>query len=933
MKIRRFLFLCLFLLGIASFVLTSCEFPGMPTESDKFGTVMVENEGDFVGGTVTLSAIGEVKVGTSVTIIVTPYEGYALDEIIINGKTSLIDRFEVIEGENIVSAKFKEVQYGDVSLTVGDGGSASLSKEGKVAVGENVSITVEPDEGYGLEEITLNGEKIEGLSFVTVEGNNEVVVSFKELVEPEKVLLINSTNFNSLEFMAYTNVVPNQSYPNEFTVNKLTGSIFSKAFEKVTKLVIVVYNNKGALTITDSKGNTLTPESSKTNGNYNNALEYVYLFNEDSSFKIENLSTTNVYFFELNVYYKGELDGSVPFIEIDGRIDINTDSYDKDTRIICDNITADEKLVFGTSSQISASNLTHVVSVEVAGANGELSVYSIDGNDLVKVEGEYLENLGKYRYTFSDYNGTFIIKNESGQEISVDQIVVVYDHRTGIINDVSIERAVAIAKTLSSGQTTEDVYRITGVVTANNGTQVTVYEGDFYIIAFSSSAVDNMIVGYTVTLVGQLQNYYYKYEFVNYYVESFVEATYNVNLIPSENGTFEVNKQENFQYGEEIIITATPNDEYYAEYASIDGRRYKFVNNVVKAIIIGNSNISVHFKKIGEEDQPLGEDIFTIHSLEMSGTYGDANLVQYGNFDILFDAGTADDGYKLSLLLETYVSDGILDLIIISHPDSDHYDGLLHGALNGVDEVKRLITNNGHAENEKIKTAVLAKSPNALLDTAANLTSIDNKMYTIEVDEEFHVNIMYSSGYEGTGKNNASIPTIVTYKNTKLFMGGDMEESACTSFLNMYPDLFSEDDYVIFKGLHHGSNGSNKTNFLAYLKPDFAFVSAPLKTNSSTAPNFNTHPYLDAMIRIGAYTTETYWAGINGNLTIECDGYRAIAYGETRTRDYKYLDKETGTYVTVDRASEVNTPFFNSYWYRQAIENNGAPDYAGILNN
>ena len=930
MKIKKFLFLflCLFV-----FVLTSCDGLSSGTVVEKTGTVVLENDGQFEGGKVELSAVGELAVGTIVNINTIPEEGYVLDEILINGKLSLIDRFSVVEGETKVSATFKEITYGDVSILCGAGGSASLSQTGPVVVGTQIDIEVTPEVGFELDKITLNGEELTGNSFLVVDGANEVKVTFKEKVDSEKVLLINSTNFNSLAFMIYTNVVPNQSYPNEFTVSKNNGSITSNAFEKITKIVIVTYTNNGVLTVKDASGNVVTANSTKSNPNYNNAKEYEYLFNEDASFTIQNLSSTNVYFFELNIYYKGELDGEVPFIEIDGKIDINAESYNQDSRINCSNLSVNNGLVFESSSTITATNLDHVISIEIIGASGELSVYKTDDSDEIKVTGEYLSNLGKYRYSFTDYYGGFIIKNETQRAITVEQIYVVYDHRNGVINDVSIEQAVAIAKTLSSGQTSEEVYRMTGIVTANNGTQVTVYEGDFYITAYSTDVVENMNVGYTVTLVGQLQNYYYKYELVNYYVESYVEATYSLTLKPAENGSYTVDKTENLKYGDAIIVTATPLEGYYAAFVSVDGRKYKFVSETVKATVYGNATISVTFKLIGEDESPLGEDIFTIHSLEMSGTYGDANLLQYGNFDILFDAGTADDGYNLGILLDTYVTDGILDLIIISHPDSDHYDGLLHGALNGVDEVKRLITNNGHTENEKIKQAVQAKSPDVILDSANVLTSAENKVYSIVIDEYFRVDIMYSSGYEGTGKNNASIPTIVNYKNTKVFMGGDMEESACTSFLNMYPDLFSEDDYIIFKGLHHGSNGSNKYNFLDYLKPDFAFVNAPLKTSSNGAPNFNTHPYLDALVRIGAYTTELYWAGINGNLTIECDGYRAIAYGDTRTRDYKYYDASTSAYVTVDRASEADTPFFNSYWYRQAIENNGSPDYAGVLLN
>ena len=930
MKIKNFLFLflCLFV-----FALTSCDgFPSSETP-EKVGTVVLENDGEFVGGKVELSASGELAVGTIVNINAMPDEGYMLEALLINGKKSLIDRLSVVEGETVVSAQFKEATYGEVSLTCGEGGSALLSQTGQVLTGTRINIEVTPSEGFQLDQVLLNGEALASNSFEVVEGANEVQVTFKVKADTEKVLAINSTNFASLGFMIYNNVVPNQSYPNEFTCSKTNGSITSNAFEKITKIVIVTYANNGVLTVKDANDNIVSASSTKTNGNYNNAKEYEYLFNEDSSFTIENLSNTNVYFFELNIYYKGELDGEIPFIEIDGKIDINVESYNKDSRISCEGVSASEELVFSPNAKISALNLGHIVSIEIMGATSPLSVYTTDGAENTKIEGEYLSATDKYRYTFSDYNGAFIINNEGARDISVAQIYVVYDHRTGVINDITIEEAVQIAKALKSGQTTEEVYRMTGIVTANNGTQVTVYQGDSYITAFSSDVVANMNVGYTVTLVGQLQNYYYKYELVNYYVESYIVATYELTLVTPENGTFEVSKTTGLSYGEEITITASPAEGYYAKFASVDGRKYRFVENTVKANVYGNASVSVSFILIGSEDAPLGDDIFTIHSLEMNGTYGDANLLQYGNFDILFDAGTADDGYNLGVLLDTYVTDGILDLIIISHPDSDHYDGLLHGALNGVDEVKRLITNNGHIENEKIKSAVLAKSPNAVLDSAALLTSPENKVYSIVIDEYFRVDIMYSSGYEGTGKNNASIPTIVNYKNAKVFMGGDMEESACTAFLNMYPGLFSEDDYIIFKGLHHGSNGSNKYNFLDYLKPDFAFVNAPLKTSSNGAPNFNTHPYLDAIVRIGAYTTDLYWAGICGNLTIECDGYRAIAYGDTRTRDYKYLDPATGTYVTVDRASEADTPFFNSYWYRQAIENNGSPDYAGILLN
>ena len=157
-----------------------------------------------------------------------------------------------------------------------------------------------------------------------------------------------------------------------------------------------------------------------------------------------------------------------------------------------------------------------------------------------------------------------------------------------------------------------------------------------------------------------------------------------------------------------------------------------------------------------------------------------------------------------------------------------------------------------------------------------------------------------------------------------------MEQAACNNFITMYPGLFTEDDFVIFKGLHHGSNGSNKDNFIEYLQPDFAFVNAPLKTSGVT-PNFSTHPYLDALVRIGAGTSNLYWAGINGNLTITCNGYSAVAHGAGRTRDYDYYDFATGTTITADREAEKDINFFASGWYQEAIHSKGSPDYLGLF--
>ena len=97
-------------LGTAT-VLTSCgpetEEPPAEEPEVKTGTVSLESNGDFTGGSISLSKTGEVEVGTVITVTVTPDEGYELDALKVNGSAISGTTFKVVEGANVVSATFK----------------------------------------------------------------------------------------------------------------------------------------------------------------------------------------------------------------------------------------------------------------------------------------------------------------------------------------------------------------------------------------------------------------------------------------------------------------------------------------------------------------------------------------------------------------------------------------------------------------------------------------------------------------------------------------------------------------------------------------------------------------------------------------------------------------------------------------------------------
>lgn len=326
------------------------------------------------------------------------------------------------------------------------------------------------------------------------------------------------------------------------------------------------------------------------------------------------------------------------------------------------------------------------------------------------------------------------------------------------------------------------------------------------------------------------------------------------------------------------------------------------------------------------------DNFFTIYSLEMHGTYGDSNLIKYNDFEILIDGGTNFDASSVQDILNNHVNDGILELLVVSHPDSDHIDGLEHiSTYEGIDKINLVVQNGDTRGNEDFTNLINQYYPDTTMLNILDVIGTDYQ--NIQVDEDFSINFLNQGAYFSSGgnKNNKSICLNINYKNTTLFMAGDLEETGCDGFMQLNRNLFeNKDRYVIFKILHHGSRGSNMDNFLSYLDPDFAFVNAGMHvSNPNKTPNFNSHPYLEAMIRVGKYTSDVYYTGINGDLTIICDGYKASAKGAGRSNDYYYTNND-GTYLLASKEEEKDISFYASKWYIEAIKYNNAPNYLDV---
>jgi len=390
----------------------------------------------------------------------------------------------------------------------------------------------------------------------------------------------------------------------------------------------------------------------------------------------------------------------------------------------------------------------------------------------------------------------------------------------------------------------------------------------------------------------------------------------------------------------EGVTTASDTSEGGADFSSSFSDSEAVVTTSIEAVVTTTvapttteAVVTTTVVVITTESDPEPErpSEFIIYSIEMLGQYGDSTLIKYGDFEILVDGGTSKDAAGVKAALGKWVTDGHLDMLIVSHPDADHIDGIEKlSTFSAIDSIGTIIQNGDTRGNTDFENNIVKHFSSAVSKTIVEIMA-DEAYRTVAVDDAFSITFLDQANYysSSASKNNKSIAFIVTFENTVLFMGGDMEKNACNSLMEKNPDLFRDDQFVIYKALHHASKGTNEDRFLAYIKPDLAFVSAGMMLNG-TQPNYNTHPYPEAVKRIAAHTTRIYWSSLIGNTTITCDGEDASVASEGRSKDYYYQTKAQSAPVLAKKEEEIAITVFESRYYLYLVEYQGYTDYYGI---
>jgi beta-lactamase superfamily II metal-dependent hydrolase len=355
--------------------------------------------------------------------------------------------------------------------------------------------------------------------------------------------------------------------------------------------------------------------------------------------------------------------------------------------------------------------------------------------------------------------------------------------------------------------------------------------------------------------------------------------------------------------GEAIISVSVDGKSYVSDSLYLKSR------NKVEQLGVGSgltANDPIFLGNEGDEE-PL-----EIRFIEMQQIYADSIFIKKGNVEILIDSGYGYDGDFVNQVVEQYCPDNRLDMLMLSHSDGDHIDGLSK-ALTAVDKISLMIDYGGSGSGTVLETRNKVKADNGIYHSAYDcVNAIDGASDLYYLTEDFYFEVLKTGQYvtkdKSSAGNGASVAVIFYYKDFSFFTAGDLTTSSEASLMRneTLPEV------TLYKASHHGSNGSSSQELLDTLNPKAVAISASIAgkygSTPSTTPNKNYtynldgktgHPYEGAIERIYkapriSQNLNVYWNGVNGTMKFTTYGTNDFTFEGSPTLKGYYDLRVTG---------------------------------------
>lgn len=244
------------------------------------------------------------------------------------------------------------------------------------------------------------------------------------------------------------------------------------------------------------------------------------------------------------------------------------------------------------------------------------------------------------------------------------------------------------------------------------------------------------------------------------------------------------------------------------------------------------------------------KDLLSIHIIDVG--QGDSILIQTPkNTNILVDGGNEDSSLIISKFIKSKKAKN-LDLVIATHPDTDHI-GSLDNVINKF-KVSKLYLPNKNTNNDSYYNLMQACNKKNIKPQYLSKGDI------INLEDNLKLTILNPS-YTHEDSNSNSIVFKLDYKDKSFLFTGDATKENEIEMINN----FNLNDIDFLKVAHHGSKNSSTEEFLKSTTPDVAAISCGYD-------NTYGHPHKDTLLRLAQVNTKVYRTDKQGHISFYSDG-------------------------------------------------------------
>lgn len=292
----------------------------------------------------------------------------------------------------------------------------------------------------------------------------------------------------------------------------------------------------------------------------------------------------------------------------------------------------------------------------------------------------------------------------------------------------------------------------------------------------------------------------------------------------------------------------------------------------------------------------------SIHFIELGNKYtGDCTFIKVGDVEILVDAGSrADSVTPIYNYITPYITDGILEYVIVTHAHQDHYAGFATGentpSLLDKLNVKTLI--HFSKTNQKDTATLYNNFKRELSETQTKKGTqvfdalqcynqeVEGAQRVYDISPNIELEILYQEYYEkkASSENDYSVCFVlnqtVSENQTKRYLfTGDLEANGEKSLVAKN----SLSQVELYKAGHHGSKTSSSEQLLKVIQPKIVCVCCCAGSSEYTTANENQFPTQAFVDRVAPYTDKVFvttlcvdykngiFESFNGNIVITTD--------------------------------------------------------------